>query len=176
MTTLHVVPKSANPHLDRLGGREAVARLVDAFYGAMDRRADARVLRAMHADDLAETKAVLVMYLVEWLGGARQYSAERGPPRLGRVHRPFAIDAAARIAWMNCMDEALNAECTDAGLRNELLVAFGKLAVHLQNRHEPAPTAPDSKAQAAAMPSPVQEHTAPQGITTRTLHHPWRSR
>lgn len=176
MTRLHVVAASANPHLDRLGGAEAVARLVDAFYGAMDRRADARVLRAMHAADLTETKAVLVMYLVEWLGGARQYSAERGAPRLGRVHRPFAIDAAARIAWMNCMDEALNTVCKDAGLHNELLVTFGKLAVHLQNRHAPGPPAPEGKAKAKAMPTPLHDHTVPQGITTRTLNHPWRSR
>jgi hemoglobin len=174
MTSPHVVPASTNPHLDRLGGAEAVARLVDAFYGAMDRRTDARVLRAMHADDLTETKAVLVMYLVEWLGGLRQYSAERGPPRLGRVHRPFAIDAAARIAWMNCMDEALNTVCTDLGLRNELLVAFGKLAVHLQNRHAPEPTATEGATQ--AMPPAPHEDAVPQGITTRTLNHPWRSR
>jgi hemoglobin len=136
MTTLHAVPAHANPHLDKLGGADAVVRLVDAFYGAMDRRPDARTLRAMHASDLTETKAVLVIYLIEWLGGPKQYSAERGPPRLGRVHRPFHIDESARLAWMACMDDALGAVCEDDGLRHDLRSAFGKLAAHLQNHHE----------------------------------------
>jgi hemoglobin len=174
MATLHAVPATANPHLDKLGGAGAVARLVEAFYGAMDRRPDARVLRAMHAADLTDTKAVLVMYLVEWLGGARQYTAQRGPPRLGRVHRPFAIDAAARTAWMQCMGEALDTVCTDPGLRDELLVAFGKLALHLQNRHEPDPGAREGATEAT--PAAPREDTAAQGITTRTPNHPWRSR
>jgi hemoglobin len=165
MSTLHAAPAQANPHLDRLGGTAAVVRLVDAFYGAMDHRPDARSLRAMHAADLHDTKAVLVMYLVEWLGGPRQYSAQRGPPRLGRVHAPFAIDAAARDAWMACMDEALGAVCEDDGLRHDLRKAFGKLAAHLQNRHAPEPAQPIAP-----------EGLAPQGLTTRTLHHPWRSR
>lgn len=149
MTTLHAVPKLTNPHLDRLGGPDAVKCLVDAFYGAMDRRPDARALRAMHAPDLSHTKAVLAMYLVEWLGGPRNYTARRGPPRLGRVHRPFAIDTSARLAWMACMDEALGAVCEDDGLRHDLRAAFDKLATHLQNRHAPAPEAP------AAAPTPL---------------------
>lgn len=165
MTPLHVVPAKVNPHLERLGGRDAVIRLVDAFYGAMDSRPHARALRAMHAADLGPTKEVLTLYLVEWLGGPQGYTARRGPPRLGRVHRPFPIDAAARDAWMACMDEALHAVCTDEALRDDLRTAFGKLATHLQNTHEPQPAKPESHSE-----------IAPHGLTTRTLHHPWRSR
>jgi hemoglobin len=171
MTALHAVPAQANPHLARLGGRDAVVRLVDAFYGAMDRRADAKTLRAMHAADLSETKAVLVMYLVEWLGGPRQYTAERGPPRLGRVHRPFAIDSAARQAWIACMDDALGAVCEDDGLRHDLRAAFGKLAAHLQNRH-----APERAATAEAAPEAPPHDPSAHGLSVRNLHHPWRSR
>ena len=133
MQALPIPIAPPNPHLTRLGGVAAVQRLVAAFYQAMDTRPDTRVLRAMHADDLSDTQAVLVLYLTEWLGGPRQYSALRGPPRLGRVHRPFAIDADARDAWMACMDQALAQVCTDAGLRDALHDAFASLATHLQN-------------------------------------------
>jgi hemoglobin len=153
MTTLHVAPAVANPHLHRLGGPEAVVRLVDAFYEAMDRRPEARGLRAMHSANLSQTKAVLVLYLVEWLGGPCRYTAERGPPRLGRVHRPFAIDTPARLAWMACMDEALGAVCADDGLRNDLRAAFGKLAAHLQNRLDTTSTAPYVVTQPPSPPS-----------------------
>jgi hemoglobin len=133
MSALPIVSLASNPHYQRLGGEAAIARLVDAFYAAMDRREDACAIRAMHAPDLAHTKAVLCLYLGEWLGGPKDYSPARGQPRLRRVHAPFAIDAAARNAWMACMRDALEQTCADEALRSELLAAFGKLADHLKN-------------------------------------------
>lgn len=131
MSALPIVSAVTNPHFARLGGEAAVSRLVDAFYAAMDRREDARTIRAMHEPDLGPTRAVLKLYLAEWLGGPRRYSAERGAPRLGRVHAPFPIDAAARDAWLACMDDALQATGTEASLRVELMAAFAKVAHHL---------------------------------------------
>lgn len=124
---------TTNPHFKRLGGLPAVQRLVEAFYGAMDTRPDARAIRAMHADDLAQAKAVLVVYLAEWLGGPRLYTAEHGPPRLRRVHLPFAIDAAARGAWLACMQQALQETCADAELNATLMAAFARTADHIRN-------------------------------------------
>ena len=121
------------PHYDRLGGHAAVVRLVDAFYRAMDTRAEARAIRAMHEPDLAATKAVLVKYLSEWTGGPRLYSPERGAPRLRSRHHPFAIDADARDAWMLCMRQALAEVCSDDALRAELDAAFWKVADFMRN-------------------------------------------
>jgi hemoglobin len=137
MSALPHIPVAANPHLSRLGGEAAVKRLVAAFYAAMDSRADARAIRAMHPGDLAETQAVLATYLCEWLGGPRRYTAERGALRLGRIHKPFALDAAAADAWLACMQQALDECCADATLRLELMTAFTKVARHL------APQVPD---------------------------------
>ena len=128
----------ANPHFARIGGRDAIVRLVDAFYRAMDSRSDATTIRAMHAADLATTRAVLVKYLVEWMGGPAQYTPERGPPRLNRRHQPFAIDGAARDAWMACMRQALAETCDDAALRGELDAAFARIADHLRNADTPS--------------------------------------
>jgi hemoglobin len=133
MQAVPIIPAVANPHFQRIGGEAGVARLVEAFYGAMDSRADARLIRAMHAGDLSHTKAVLVLYLNEWLGGPRRYSAERGQPRLRRVHQPFAVDVSARAAWMACMQQALDETCADAELKAALTAAFSKIAEHIQN-------------------------------------------
>ena len=127
-----IVP-NPNPHYARLGGRDAVVQLVDAFYRAMEARSDAQVIRSMHAADLAQTKAVLVTYLCEWLGGPREYSRDRGPPKLRRRHQHFAIDTAARDAWMACMREALAQTCPDEGLRAELEAGFLKVADFMRN-------------------------------------------
>lgn len=121
-------------HYTRLGGHEAVLRLVDAFYSAMDTRPEATTIRAMHEPDLGHTKAVLVKYFSEWMGGPKRYSPERGEPRLRRRHQPFAIDPAARDAWMLCMRQALAEVCADATLRAELDAAFTKVADFLRNR------------------------------------------
>lgn len=139
MNTALPVITAANPnrHYERLGGHDAVVRLVDAFYRAMDTRPDAATVRAMHEPDLSHTRAVLVRYLSEWMGGPRAYSAERGSPMLRRRHQPFDIDAAARDAWMACMRQAL-AECgVEDGLRAELDAAFTKIADFIRNT-EPA--------------------------------------
>ena len=127
----------ANPHYERLGGHEAVVRLVTAFYEAMDTRDDARSLRAMHAPDLTHTQDVLVKYLGEWLGGPKLYTPERGTPALRRRHLPFDIDDAARDAWMACMRDALQAACSDLELRQELEAAFFKVASFIRNTDSP---------------------------------------
>lgn len=138
-----VVAARANPHFARLGGHAAVLALVDAFYRAMDSREDARTIRAMHASDLSATKAVLVKYLAEWMGGPSQYSAEHGPPMLRRRHHAFDIDADARDAWMACMRQALAETCPDQALRSELEAAFAKIAAHIRNTEsDPTPRSP----------------------------------
>ena len=128
---------AANPnrHFERLGGREAVQRLVDHFYRAMDTRPDAATVRAMHEPDLTHTRAVLVTYLCQWMGGPREYSAARGTPKLRQRHQAFTMDAAARDAWMACMRQALAETCADAALRAELDAAFFKIADFLTSPH-----------------------------------------
>ncbi|HJV59472.1 MAG TPA: group II truncated hemoglobin [Albitalea sp.] len=134
---LPIITSAPNVHFERIGGTAGIVRLVDAFYRAMDTRADARAIRAMHGADLASTKAVLVKYLGEWMGGARSYSAERGAPMLRRRHQPFDIDERARDAWMACMRQALAETCSDTALTAELDAAFWKIADHIRNAVAP---------------------------------------
>lgn len=125
-------------HYARLGGHAAIVQLVDAFYLAMDTEPEATTIRAMHDADLGHTKAVLVKYFSEWLGGPRLFSPERGAPMLRRRHHRFAIDATARDAWMLCMRRALVEACADAGLRAELDEALYKVADFMRNTESPA--------------------------------------
>jgi hemoglobin len=138
--------RPANPHFVQLGGAPVVGRLVDSFYAAMDTLPEAQTIRAMHGADLQPVKQVLVAYLSEWLGGPRLYSPLRGAPKLGRVHRPYAIGPAERDAWMRCMKLALAEHCPDPTLRTQLEAAFRKVAEHLttpQPALTPAPTPGD---------------------------------
>lgn len=160
--SLPATPSPANPHFTRLGGLAGVVRLVDAFYQAMDTLPEAATIRAMHEPDLRATKGVLVNYLSEWMGGPKRYTPERGAPMLRRRHQPFAIDAAARDAWMACMRQALSEVCTDAALQMELEAAFYKVADFMRNTDDSGGTRPhpgrprETKADAVAAPHSSQ--------------------
>ena len=119
---------------DRIGGAVAVDRLVEAFYGHMDKLPQAATIRDMHAADMGQIKIVLKRYLSEWTGGPKLYSPEKGHPRLRQRHMHFPIDNDARDAWMACMTRALDETITDAAVRAELEGNMRKLADWMRNQ------------------------------------------
>ena len=48
------------------------------------------------------------MFLVQYWGGPRDYSDQRGHPRLRMRHAPFPIGPAERDAWLRHMRDALD--------------------------------------------------------------------
>jgi hemoglobin len=125
--------QTRSPHFEMLGGESVVVQLVDAFYRHMDTRPDAAGIRAMHGRDLTSTKAMLVLYLCEWLGGPQAYSAKQGHPRLRMRHGGFAIGMAERDAWLACMDAALTDIGAPAELQQTLMASFFKTADWMRN-------------------------------------------
>lgn len=124
----------ANPHYQQIGGEPVVLQLVDRFYALMDQLPQAAVVRAMHPADLTPAKQRLFMFLSGWLGGPPLYAEAFGHPRLRHAHAGFAIDAAARDAWMACMNQALQELVPDEVLRQQLGAAFFKTADFLCNQ------------------------------------------
>ena len=123
----------AVPMFERLGGAVVIDRLVEAFYRRMDTLAEAEGIRAMHADDLSQTKHVLKRYLTEWTGGPKLYSVEKGHPRPRQRHMGFAIGNSERDAWLLCMRGALEETVADAAAREEVYGAMAKLADWMRN-------------------------------------------
>lgn len=131
MTTNNV--QNATTLYDHIGGAPTVDRLVEAFYRNMDTMEAARGIRAMHTTDLGPTKAILKLYLTEWLGGPTNYSAKRGHPRLRMRHARFPIGPAERDAWLICMNAALEECITDPAPRRSIAEALAKLADWMRN-------------------------------------------
>lgn len=123
----------ANPHFQKIGGKDAIVQLVERFYFYMDTLPEAAGIRAMHAPDLSQTKEVLIRFLTEWLGGPKVYSAERGHPRLRQKHLDFPIGKDERDAWMLCMRNAMKDTVADTALRQELEQVFFKTADFIRN-------------------------------------------
>jgi hemoglobin len=123
-----------NPHFEMLGGEAEVEKLVTRFYFYMDTLPEAADIRKLHEPDLTHTKQVLVKFLIEWLGGPKVYSAERGHPKLRQKHLAFPIDEKARDAWMLCMKRAMDDVVTNATLKQQMEQAFFKTADFIRNQ------------------------------------------
>jgi hemoglobin len=88
-----------------VGGEETFRLLVERFYAGV---ATDPVLRPLYPEeDLSGAEERLRMFLIQYWGGPSTYSERRGHPRLRMRHMPFAIDSAARDAWLRHMREAL---------------------------------------------------------------------
>jgi len=91
---------------EAVGGEPAFRHLVATFYAGV--REDP-ILRPLYPDeDLAAAQERLTLFLMQYWGGPSTYGDTRGHPRLRMRHAPFAIDAAARDAWLTHMRAALD--------------------------------------------------------------------
>lgn len=119
---------------DLVGGAPGVQRLVTRFYDLMSELPEARSVLQMHPVDLVSSREKLFEFLSGWLGGPQLYIERRGHPRLRMRHLPFAVDDAARDAWMLCMTRALDECLEDEQLRAQLRGAFQRMADHMRNQ------------------------------------------
>jgi hemoglobin len=121
-------------HYERIGGEEAVRKLVDRFYDLMDQQQDYQGIRELHAKSLKASREKLFMFLSGWLGGPQLYVEKFGHPRLRQRHLPFAIGEGERDQWINCMTQAMQDIGLEENLRKELAAAFQKTADFMRNK------------------------------------------
>lgn len=88
--------------LERLGGEEAIARWVRAFYEKVAREP---VLAPMF-DDLERAREKQDAYFVEFFGGPKRYTERYGRAFLRFKHRKFRIGRPERDAWMRLAMES----------------------------------------------------------------------
>lgn len=109
-------------------------RLVAAFYRQIP---GDDILGPMYpAADLAGAETRLRNFLIFRFGGPPTYIEERGHPRLGMRHGPFAIDAAARDRWMAIMNNAFAEAALPPAAEATLRPFFEHVATFLINRKE----------------------------------------
>ena len=121
-----------------LGGEAGVRELVDRFYDQMEFRSEAGAIRSLHAEDLADMRERLALFLCGWLGGPPLHTQRYGPLCMRTAHAPFPIDADASAQWMACMVEAFEEVPVRDELRAALAEAFTRTAEMLRNDHSAA--------------------------------------
>lgn len=96
------VPRS---FYDEVGGRPVFETIVDRFYEIAI--ADPTLRPLFATSDAATVRRRITAFFVQYWGGPRDYSRERGHPRLALRHSHFRIERAEYDAWLAAMRAAL---------------------------------------------------------------------
>ena len=90
-----------------VGGEDTFRRLVQPLLRSKSR--DDPLLRPVYpGENLGPAEEHLRLFLIQYWGGPRTYSEQRGHPRLRMRHAPFRIGEAERDAWLRHMRTALD--------------------------------------------------------------------
>lgn len=128
-------PTPRTPY-EEFGGEQFFVDLVADFYQGV---AEDPLLRPMYPEqDLGPAADRLRLFLMQYWGGPRTYSELRGHPRLRMRHAPYAIDEAAKEAWLTHMRDALDKRQLDRELDLELWSYLVGAADAMQNTWDEA--------------------------------------
>jgi len=92
---------------ERIGGHGVLRKITDRFYDLMDQDPAYAQLRAMHAPDLAEMRAMLPLFLAGWAGGPRDWFEANPGKCMMSMHAPFPIGRQTADQWAQAMRRAL---------------------------------------------------------------------
>lgn len=141
MTTLRVggggyTPTPEDTPYQRLGGREAVLALAEAFYDDME--VHELALTAVHHQEppgkiSRRSRDRFGLFLVGWLGGPQDYMEQHGHPRLRMRHARVPIGIELRDAWLRSMARAMESRSVAPEVRSYLTTRFAEVADFLRN-------------------------------------------
>ena len=116
---------------DEIGGEETIRTIVHRFYEGV---ASDDWLREMYPEeDLGPAEERFALFLMQYWGGPRTYSEQRGHPRLRMRHAPFTIGRDARDRWVLLMDRSLDEAGFPQDVTDLLRAFFHATATFLRN-------------------------------------------
>jgi hemoglobin len=116
---------------EKLGGAEAIERLVTAFYRRV--AADPK-LAPIFPGDWPSTAEKQRLFLTQFTGGPPLYSEVHGHPRLRARHMPFPITPDRAKAWLANMGSAMDEVGLVGAARDELWERLVLTAAHMVNQ------------------------------------------
>jgi len=112
----------------RAGEMAGIERLVARFYDLMETEPAYGALRAMHEGPLDVVRHSLALFLAGWLGGPRDWFAERPGACIMAIHRPLNIGRETATQWVHAMSRAMAETGLDSALGQQLQSAFLRMA------------------------------------------------
>lgn len=84
-------------------GEANIFKMLEDFYLELEKSS----IRSMFPENMAEASKKSAAFFVFILGGPPLYQQKFGPPMMRKRHMPFAIDAEARLVWLECFKNVL---------------------------------------------------------------------
>jgi truncated hemoglobin YjbI/ankyrin repeat protein len=114
-----------------IGGREAIAKLVDGLY---DRIELDRVLRPAFNRDLTKEREKQKLFFEAWLGGSPSYFDAGWPLGLKAAHASVSISQGMAERWLGHFRASLSQSAKDPKLVKQLQPFISQLAIALVSR------------------------------------------
>ena len=141
---------SDSPNAERRGAVPGPlhARVGDGPFATLAERLYARIdsdtrIRSLFPEDLgpsSESVRDMREFLVQFFGGAPEYSRRKGHPRLRARHMRFPIDQAARVAWLEnalgALRDAASSHALDDEATAEIAAYLVRTSQFMINREE----------------------------------------
>ncbi|MCW3100780.1 MAG: globin [Chthonomonadaceae bacterium] len=118
---------------EALGGREAVARLVDRLY---DRFETDPVLRPAFSRDLTHERERVKLFFEAWFGGTSSYFDAGWPPGLQAAHGPVSISRGMAGRWVGHFLDSFAEAVRDPDIVPQIKPIISRLAMALVNRSD----------------------------------------
>jgi hemoglobin len=116
---------------EAIGGREAVAKLVDKLY---DRIETDRILRPAFNRDLTKEREKQKRFFEAWLGGAPTYFDAAWPPGLKAAHGSVSISQGMAERWLGHFFDSFAETIKAPSLVNQIKPFISRLALALVTR------------------------------------------
>ncbi len=85
-------------------GEENIMKMLEDFYLELEKSS----IRPMFPADMVEASHRSGAFFVFLLGGPPIYQQKFGAPMMRKRHMPFAINANARLVWLDCFRKILD--------------------------------------------------------------------
>lgn len=121
-------------------GDDPFATLAERLYSRIDRDPRIRSLFPEALGPSSESVRDMREFLVQFFGGAPEYSRRKGHPRLRARHMRFPIDQAARDAWLEnaigALRDTASLHALDGAAIAEIEAYLARTSQFMMNREE----------------------------------------
>lgn len=124
------------PMIERIGGEEAVRRLVDRFYDLIETLPQGAAILDMHlrGHGLSHVRPEQFAFLSGFFGGRRYYHERHGHMNLREIHAHVDIRTQDAEDWLAVMDRAMAETGVAEPMRGQIAATFRRAALMLVNR------------------------------------------
>ena len=128
MAEADTATRPATPY-DRIGGKAAIAQMVERFYDLMADNPAYAELRALHAPDLTPMRGSLTDFLMAWMGGPRDWFEQRPGACMMSAHKSIAVTRETADQWVSAMRRAAEDTLDDPTFVDAMVDAFQQMSM-----------------------------------------------